>query len=316
MYEDVKISERRKRELHTIVSAAIDNYNEANTKDNSSSKYKVNIYDKEASAILESTYVRQANASRYNTFAQSVRSALLTESLYKIFKESVPKEITEDNANRNVMRSIVSSYVNENGFYNIMGNMKKASTTMSCIHNTINEAVESILEDVDNTNPDTYVIDMDDKDEFFQQLNYNDTSAIGDAICNRVSDTIEDFVTANTKDHEDITNALKQAQEKIDSIPPESEELREYYQLKTKKYINEVNNAPKSVFHSMVAAMSEGVIKHKDSHDEFMNEGHLDMDKIVDRVRIMYTFMEMLNTTRIDTINESYIEDIIRDLKN
>ena len=46
-----------------------------------------------------------------------------------------------------------------------------------------------------------------------------------------------------------------------------------------------------------------------------MVEGHLDMDKIVDRTRLMYTFMEMLNTTRLDTIDESYIKDTIINLK-
>ena len=314
MYEDVKISERHKRGLQTMVNAAIDRYNES-IKENKSPDYKL-VYSKESSPILETVFTREANNSRYNTFAQSVRSALLTEALYKVFKDSLPAEIKEESANITVMRSIVSSYVNENGYYDIMNRMRTASTTMSCIYNTITEACEAILEDVNKDDPTTFTIDMDDKDEFFKQLDYNDTSAITDAICDRVSDSIEDFVTANTKDHEDITNALKQAQEKIDSIPPESEELREYYQMKTKRQINEINNSSKGIFHGMVAAMSEGVLKHKDSHDEFMNEGHLDMNKIVDRVRIMYTFMEMLNTTRLDTINETYIEEVISGLKD
>ena len=222
MYEDVKISERHKRGLQTMVNAAIDRYNES-IKENKSPDYKL-VYSKESSPILETVFTREANNSRYNTFAQSVRSSLLTEALYKVFKDSLPAEIKEESANITVMRSIVSSYVNENGYYDIMNRMRTASTTMSCIHNTITEACEAILEDVNKDDPITFTIDMDDKDEFFKQLDYNDTSAITDAICNRVSDSIEDFVTANTKDHEDITNALKQAQEKIDSIPPESEE--------------------------------------------------------------------------------------------
>lgn len=316
MYEDVKISERHKKGVRTVVEAAINDYNKSINEANTTPKYKLNSFDSEASSVLESTYTRQAVASRYNTFAQTVRTSLLTEALYKLFGESMTEEIKEDPVNRNIMRSIVSSYVNENGYYNIMNRMKTASTAMSSMYKTINESAEAILEDVVKDNPDTFTIDMDDKDEFFQQLDYNDTASIGDAIKDRVSDSIEDFVTANTKDHEDITQALKQAQEKIDNIPPESENLKEYYQMKTKRQINEINNGSKGVFHSMVAAMSEGVMKHKESHAEFINEGHLNMDKIVDRVRIMYTFMEMLNTARIDNINEAYIEEVIEGLKN
>ena len=316
MYEDVKISERHKKSVRTVVEAAINDYNENIKKANTTPEYKLNAFESEASSVLESTYVRQAASSRYNTFAQTIRTSLLTEALYKLFTESMTEEIKEDPVNRNIMRSIVSSYVNENGYYDIMNRMKTASTTMSSIYKTITESSEAILEDVVKDNPDTFTIDMDDKDEFFQQLDYNDTASIGDAIKDRVSNSIEDFVTANTKDHEDITQALKHAQEKIDNIPPESENLKEYYQMKTKRQINEINNGSKGVFHSMVAAMSEGVMKDKKSHAEFINEGHLDMNKIVDRVRIMYTFMEMLNTARIDNINESYIAEVIEGLKN
>lgn len=314
MYEGVKISERHKRNVHTIVESTINNYNDS-IKEEKAPKYKLNNFE-EASNVLESTYAKQAVASRYNTFAQTVRTSLLTEALYKLFSESVSDGVIEDHTNRTIMRSIVSSYVNENGYYDIMNNIKTSSIAMSTMYNIITESANVILEDVDKTNPDTFTIDMNDKDEFFKQLDYNDTASISDAIKDRVSNTINDFVTANTKDHEDITQALKQAQEKIDSVPQEDESLKEYYQMKTKRKINEINNSSKSVFHSMVAAMSEGVMKNKESHAEFINEGHLDMNKIVDRVEIMYTFMEMLNTARIDTINESYINEIINDLKD
>lgn len=313
MYEDVKISQRHKRNMTTLVNAAINNYNESIAPEKST-KYKSN-YEKEANSILESVGIKANTTSRYHTFSETVRTSLLTEAIYKIFSESTPNYIRDVPENRNIMRAIVSEYVNEHGYNDIMSRMKKASNTMSSIHNVIVESSRAILEDVDKTNPETFTIDMDDKDEFFKQLEYNNADSVTDAICDRVSDTIEDFVTANTKDHEDITAALKQAQEKIDNVDPNNEELKEYYQSKAKRYINEINNAPKSVFHSMVTAMCEGIMKDKSSHAEFITEGHLNMDKIVNRVRIMYTFMEMLNTSRLDTIDEVFIETTISDLK-
>ena len=45
-----------------------------------------------------------------------------------------------------------------------------------------------------------------------------------------------------------------------------------------------------------------------------MTEGHLDMNKIVDRTKLMYTFIEMLNTSRIAKVDASFLEGVISDL--
>lgn len=315
MYEDIKISERHKKDIRLLTESAINNYNESIVEEQAP-KYKANTYDKEASSILESVYEKQTVSSRYNTFAQTVRTSLLTEALYKLFADSIPASLVTGPSSRNIMRSIVSNYVNENGYYDIMNRMRTASAAMSSTSMIIAESANSILESVDKEDPETFTIDMDDKDEFFKQLDYNDTTEISDAIKNRVTDSIEDFVTANAKDHDDITSALKQAQEKIDNVDSEDDSLKEYYQMKAKRHINEINNGNKGIFHAMVASMSEGVMKHKDFQNEFISEGHLDMSKIVDRVGIIYTFIEMLNTTRLDTINEEYLEEAIKDLRD
>ena len=192
--------------------------------------------------------------------------------------------------------------------------MKTASVATSSMYNTINETATRIFESVDKDNPETFAIKPEMKDEFFKQLDYSDSAAISDAINRRVSDAMQDFVSANTKDHEDITAALQKAQEKIAEVPEEDVELREMYEINAKRAVTEVRNRPKGVVHSMVVAMSESVMKHPEMHDEFMFEGHLDMKKIVSRTSLMYTFMEMLNTSRIDIIDEVYIENIIKGL--
>ena len=137
-----------------------------------------------------------------------------------------------------------------------------------------------------------------------------------------------DFINTNNKDHEEITNTLKNAQEKIDTVTSADDgedndeedsttpdgNVKESYQGLARARINKIRTAPKGVFHSMVSALSESVLKHEDMHNEFMTEGHLDMDKIVDRTRIMYTFMEMLNTSRLDRVDEAFISEAITNL--
>ena len=46
-----------------------------------------------------------------------------------------------------------------------------------------------------------------------------------------------------------------------------------------------------------------------------MTEGNLNIGKITSRVGLMYTFLETLNTARIETITESYLEDLVENLR-
>lgn len=268
--------------------------------------------------------VRDDSITRFRSFSETVRNCLVVEALYRMYSNSINPVIKADQANKSVMRKIVTEYVNENGYNVVLANMRKASVPMCEMYNVINNSINSILEDCDQTNPDTFVIKNEDKDQFFNDLDCTNTEDIEDAISDRVSNAMAEFINTNNKDHEEITNTLKNAQEKIDSVTSADDgeddnatpdgNVQESYQCLTRGRINKIRNAPKGVFHSMVSALSESVLKHEDMHDEFMTEGHLDMDKIVDRARIMYTFMEMLNTSRLDKIDEDFISEVVTNL--
>lgn len=313
MYEDnFKLSYRAKRSTQDFIKAITENYDAKNSKIESK---HIKPYAEEANSVMENIYKRDINLNRYHSFVETVKNSLVVESIYKIYSEAVADVIKEDNSNRVVMRAIVNDYVQENGYTNILNTMKTASTTMSSIYNIINESATKIIESVDKTNPTTFTITPEMRDEFFKSLDYSDTEAISQAINARVSGAMQDFVTANNKDHEDITNALKQAQEKIANSDENDETLKEFYEMQGKRKANEVRNASKSIYHSMVSSMCESVIKHEEMHNEFMTEGHLNIDKIATRVSLMYSFLETLNTTRLDKINEAYLSSMIENLK-
>lgn len=308
---DLKVSSKYANSTKRFIDSIISNYNESNVPEKSIDKR----LNEDAKMVLENTVRRDNALNRYHSFAQTIRNVLVTEALYSVYKDSVSDDLKDDPTNVTVMRSIVNQYVQDNGYDKVLDNMKTASVAMSEMYNVITKCSKSILESVDKTNPDTFVITPDMKDEFFNQLNYSDNEEISKAINNRVSDAMQDFITANTKDHEDIEQALNQAQENIEKSPEEDVELKEFYEMKGRRKVSEIRNAPKGLLHGMVSAMCESVIKHKELHNEFMTEGHLNMDKIVSRVSLMYTFLETLNTTNIETIDECYIESLIKDLK-
>ena len=312
MYDEIlKTSGRYARSNRAFVEAAIAEH-EASSQVSESTR--VRDFESEGNMVLESVMGRESISARFTSFVQTVRTALVTEAMYKIFKESMSDEIKNDRTSTSIMRAMVTEYVNENGYDTILNRMRTGSSVTSAMYNTIIETATKILESVDKSNPDTFFITPAMKDEFFKQLDYSDSEAISDAIHQRATQAMDDFITANTKDHEDITAALQQAQEKIGSVSAEDDELRESYSMIAKRKATEVRNRPKGVFHSMVTAMCESVMKNHDMHDEFMTEGRLNIDKIVSRTHLMYSFMEMLNTSRIGKVDEAFIENVLRDL--
>lgn len=315
MYDkDIKTPIRCANSTKAFVESAINLYENSN-KSTKNKKYTTR-YHEEADMLLESSLQKGEKMSRYHSFVESVKNSLVVETIYKIFKESVSEEIQKDHVSTSIMRSIVNQYVTENGYSNILNRMRTGSTTLSTLYNIVTEMSKSILESTDKEDTSTFSIAPEMKDEFFRQLDYSDSEAISDAIRSRVSDAMNDFITANTNDHEDITLALKQAQEKIEANPDSDDSVNEFYEMFAKQKISKIRNAPKSVFHTMVTTMCETVMKNKDTYAEFLNENnHLDIDKIVKRVSLMYTFMEMLNTSRIDIVDEVFIENVIKDLK-
>ena len=310
--EGYKLSPKAADRTRTIVRAAIANYEAANQPVRES---YTQPFNEERLALVENTHRRKVLTDRYISFSETVRSALVTEALYKIYKEAVADNLVEDVTNRAIMRGIVSEYVTENGCYEILNRMKKASVVTSQMYNTINEMTQKILESVDKDDPNTFTITPNMKDEFFKQLDYSDSEAVSDAIKARVSDEVNDFVTANAKDHEDINAALKDAQDKIENVPETEQDLREAYEQKAKRQILAIRTAPKNVFHAMVSAVCESTLKNQTEYAEFMHEGHLDVDKVVDRVSLMYTFMETLNTSRMEKIDEAYLEAMLENLR-
>lgn len=315
LYEnDLKISPRQANSTRRFIESVISNYDEAHYSEPIKSEPYRSPYQEDASIIMENKALRDNALNRYHSFSETVRNVLVTEALYKIYKESVPEQYKSDSSNISVMRAIVNDYVQEHGYDYILNRMKTASIAMCETYRVITKNIKSILEEVDKTDPNTFVVTPAMRDEFFNQLDYSNDEEISKAINSRVSDAMQDFVNANTKDHDNITSALKDAQDKIAESPEEDTDLREHYEMKGKRQVAEIRNAPKGLLHGMVSAMCESVLKNDSLHNEFMTEGHLDIGKITSRVSLMYTFLEMLNTTRLETITENYLSDIIKNL--
>ena len=142
-----------------------------------------------------------------------------------------------------------------------------------------------------------------------------DTESISDAIRNRVTDAIDDFMVSNREDHDKIMGALELTRDKLEQVKNEPEEVRESYENLSKRYISKVRNRKKGVFESMVSAMCESVMKDDNLKQQFTEGAKLNIPKIVDRIETMYTFIETVNTMKLYDVNEEYMENLIQSLR-
>lgn len=310
---DIELSPRVKAQRQKMLNAVAETYDNRYAEP-TPKKTKNELVSKENIAILEAADRRKQSVNRYVSFSQTIRESAVVESLFKLYENSVPRNLNLDNDNLNIMRNIATSWVQEQGYDNVLNRMKMASVAMSERHSIIEAAADAILDKVDKEDPNTFVITPEMKDDFYAQLNYSDDQAITDTIKDRVSDAMTDFIDSNTKDHDEIMDILKTTEEKIDKKPEDKEMHEGYRELAARKTID-IKNRSKGLFHSMVAAVCENVIKKPDIYDELMYEGHLDMDKIVDRVALSYTFLEMLNTTRLEPATPESIQNILESYK-
>ena len=80
------------------------------------------------------------------------------------------------------------------------------------------------------------------------------------------------------------------------------------YQIQHEGYHN--------IFDRMVRNISESVIKNEEIKKEFtLENGRLDMNKIVESARCMYTLLEMVSTLKIENVDSQYIEDALKSIK-
>ena len=56
-------------------------------------------------------------------------------------------------------------------------------------------------------------------------------------------------------------------------------------------------------------------LKNEDAKKVYVENAALNMDKIVEHCEVMYTFLTTLDTCKIIDVNESYIEQMLKDLR-
>ena len=267
-------------------------------------------------SVLDTKTRFDNNYNKYNNFIDDVNKMFLVESFFCVFDESVPEEYKKDKSSKDFMRSMIYDFVNENGVYEVLNKMKYKSPYLSNLYNAISEAVDEIK--------DENKFDPSEDKEYEISDATKDRDDVVNIISKKVVEAIEEFVKQNQKDHERIKELSQAASDKIDAerekidnkdlSDDEMKELEESYTIMAKSQLAKIRNRPRSVLESMIINVGESVLKDEQLKDRYTIEGHVDMDKIMGKCVMLYTFLEMVNTIKLENVDEEYINKFLNAL--
>lgn len=305
--EDRAYLKKRKAEREKIDKA---------TAENKKAEFNKAIIDREE---MKKAYIDAKN--KYYDYKANVKRALLGEALKNIYFESFNNINSREKA---LCENLLDQYITENTVDRLLKNMKFSTNSLL---RTINEKTEEyfkkITEDANSDDPSSQVIKSEDIASFWNDIDKSeDIEDITNLIRLRVSNAEEDFVNKNLEDKEDVKTVLKQTASRIqnakntnDNEYAENVEESETRLAKNKIYSIQ-HEGRRTVFDRMVRNLSEAVILNEDAKEEFtLSNGRLDMIKIVESARCMYTLLEMVSSIQLEKVDEAYIEDTLRSIK-
>lgn len=167
--------------------------------------------------------------------------------------------------------------------------------------------IESEPEDYDNK-----VLEDLDKEEDVQK-------AVA-LIRQRVADAEETFIKNNAKDKEQINALLGKISDNIKTVEDMSEKdkekgkdavAQENVRMSRRSIDHITNDRPLSIMEMFARQLNKDIIRDEALKEAYVEEdGSLDMDTIVESSKVLYGFLETLNTLQLKTVDAKYIESI------
>ena len=256
----------------------------------------------------------------YTDFISNSRDYLVAESINMILQDSLNENTTSED--REYGKALVEGFVKENGSIKLLGEFSRKSLFLANIAEAVNDTHKKIVHSCKEGDSKTLKINKTIKDEFFDKLIGLNDKKITEKINERVCDSIQDFVQGHVNDQLDLEELAEKTQKRLSEIKATSVEQRKRieeqvnmdYKREAQKIRSKANRKV-GLYEQLKYATTEGIVKDSSILESFTTEsGKLDMDKITRKVDVMYTFLETLNTTKIATVNESYIEKILKSI--
>ena len=147
-------------------------------------------------------------------------------------------------------------------------------------------------------------------DRFESELEKSTPEKLNEKIADRVEDATEEFIR-NRNEYNDKIKDIYYAAQKVTNANPDNAEIQTQAQEAAKQRIHLMKSEPVSLFESMVTKLSNAALKHDDLNKLYVENGSLDMDKIIDDVSAIYAVMEICNIYGLAKMDEEFISDFL-----
>lgn len=273
--------------------------------------------DKYINEIEEYYNIREAGCNKANNKKKQIKKlkeSLLSEAIYNIYNKALGAIQLEDSSSAAIKRTLVNNFIHEQDVDVLLNTFRTKSYLLSEMSRVVSEYTDIIVEKCEEEGKDEIDIDSELRSDFYDELNTEDAEEIAGIIRARVSNSVDEFIQSNMNDRLEIKEILRATQEKIDST--RNEEIRESFEYMGKKAIAEIRSKRiKNVFEAMVYNISESAMKNEEMKKIYFKDNSLDMDSIVEKCELMYTFLETINTCKMARVNESYINNVLKGLR-
>ena len=185
----------------------------------------------------------------------------------------------------------------------------------------VEDALGEPIDGDNSSDTDTTVDgDTENKGKIFDDLeNEDDVQKAIELIRTRVADAEETFIRNNAEDKKKIDELLTKISTNVKTVETMAEKDPKKAQVATeavREYKRKINDVYKeksfTVFGKMTSILTESIVKDDAIRESYTTEdGTLDVDLAVESAKVMYGFLETLNTIQIEKVDEKYIANII-----
>ena len=175
--------------------------------------------------------------------------------------------------------------------------------------------------DNDGVDQDTTIDGGTDNDgKIFDELNKEeDVQKAIEIIRSRIADAEETFIRNNAEDKKKIDELLNKISTNVKTVEDLSDKdetkakIAEESVRMYKRHIDSIKeNRPMTVFEKMSRNLSRNIIKDEVVRESYITEsGTLDTDLIVESSKVMYGFLETVNTLQLEKVDISYIKKVL-----
>lgn len=272
-------------------------------------------YD-ETRRIMELKEMAEKKQNSKTNIRKKVRDGLLSEAMIKLYDKSLGNKMIYNKNNDIMKRNLVNNFITEESSLNLLENFGSRSYLLSETARVINKYTNIIVEKCKNETIDMVNIEPDDKDNFFDELDsIEDNEEVAAAIRMRVNSAVEQFMDDNIKQKAEMKEIIDNAQTRANAA--KKDEVKESYNIQAKSQISDLTSKRiKSIFECMVYNVAESSLINESMKNIYAKNNKLDMDLIVETCEVLYTFLEMINTSKMKRINEKYIYESLQGLKS